>query len=131
VTNGVRLRYDVTVVDQAGNRSSAATITASGDAHLLATPKNGQRVRVPPLLRWAPYQHPSYYRVELWRGGGKILSRRTKFARLQLHQRWTFNGRRYSLRPARYLWVVFPGFGPRPEQRYGPAYGSSTFIVRR
>ena len=131
VTNGVRLRYDVVVIDQAGNRSSAATINVTASAHLLASPKNGQRVSSPPLLRWAPYMHPTYYRVELWRAGGKILSLRPTFARVQLKRSWTFNGRRYRMKPARYLWVVFPGFGPRAEQRYGPAYGSSAFVVVR
>ena len=52
-------------------------------------------------------------------------------ASLQLHRTWRFDGRRYHLKPGRYKWYVWPGFGKRKAARYGQMVGSGTFIVVR
>jgi hypothetical protein len=36
-----------------------------------------------------------------------------------------------KLRPGRYLWFVFPGFGERSERRYGRLLGRSGFRITR
>jgi hypothetical protein len=131
VANGIQLRYDVVVVDRAGNRSTVATSTVVPAARLLVAPRPGAKVTAAPLLRWAPYRSPRYYNVQLWRGGGKILSAWPARARLKLQRTWTFNGRRYTLSPGRYRWYVFPGYGQRSAAHYGSSLGSSVFFVVR
>jgi hypothetical protein len=130
VANDVKLRYGVQAVDQAGNRSPAKTAVMTPVAQLLVSPQAGAEVRTPPVLRWAPFRSPRYYNVQLWRGGGKIMSAWPSKARLRLTKIWTFNGRRYRLSPGRYRWFVFPGYGPRVQGRYGKMLGSSVFFVR-
>ena len=129
VANDVTLRYQVQAVDQAGNLSRAKTAVIMARAQLLVSPKFGAELTAPPLLRWAPFRSPRYYNVQLWRGGGKILSAWPTKAQLKLPFLWTFNGRRYRLSPGRYKWFVFPGYGPRQQARYGKVIGSSTFFV--
>jgi hypothetical protein len=129
VANGIKLRYQVQAVDQAGNRSPAKTAVITPNAQLLVTPKFGAELKAPPLLRWAPYRSPRYYNVQLWRGGGKILSAWPTKSRLKLPLVWRFNGRKYRLSPGRYRWFVFPGYGPRTQAQYGKMLGSSTFFV--
>jgi hypothetical protein len=43
---------------------------------------------------------------------------------------WRYQGRLYRLRDGRYLWYVFPGFGPKTANRYGNVMGHSTFLKR-
>jgi hypothetical protein len=131
VANGAKLRYQVHAVDQAGNRSPAKTAVITPSVQLLVAPRPGAEVKGPPLLRWAPYRSPRYYNVQLWRGGGKILSAWPARARLKLPRTWTFKGRRYTLGPGHYRWWVFPGYGSRSKAHYGPTLGSSTFVVMR
>ncbi len=129
VANGVKLRYQVQALDQAGNRSPAKTAVITPNVQLLVTPKSGAELQAPPLLRWAPFRSPRYYNVQLWRGGGKILSAWPQKAQLRLPLVWRFNGRNYRLSPGRYRWFVFPGYGSRTQARYGKMLGSSTFFV--
>jgi hypothetical protein len=129
VANGVKLRYQVQAVDQAGNLSPAKTAAIMANVQLLVAPKTGAEIKAPPLLKWAPFRSPRYYNVQLWRGGGKILSLWPTKASVKLPFTWTFNGRRYRLSPGRYRWFVFPGYGPRQQARYGKMIGSSTFFV--
>ncbi len=127
VRNGVRYRYTVTVTDQAGN-TTARTLSVTPGPRLLS-PASGSQVTLPPLLRWTPVRRASYYNVQLYHGG-KVLSEWPERASLQLTEKWSFGGRRYRLRPGRYRWYVWPGFGPRSAARYGPVIGSGTFVVR-
>jgi hypothetical protein len=129
VANGVKLRYQVQALDQAGNRSAAKTAVITANVQLLVTPKAGVKITAPPLLRWAPYRSPHYYNVQLWRGGGKILSAWPTKSRFKLPFLWRYNGRNYRLSPGRYRWYVFPGYGARTQARYGKMIGTSTFRI--
>jgi hypothetical protein len=73
----------------------------------------------------------SYYNVQLFRGGAKILSAWPVRARLALPARWTYRGKTYTLSPGAYTWAVWPGVGPRSEGRYGQLLGQSGFVVGR
>ncbi|MBV9805388.1 MAG: hypothetical protein JO130_19470 [Solirubrobacterales bacterium] len=73
----------------------------------------------------------TYYNVQSYRDGAKILSVWPAKARLLLRRRWRYDGHRYRLKPGRYRWYVWPGFGKRRAARYGPMIGSSTFVVGR
>ncbi len=126
VRNGVRYRYTVTVRDQAGNATSRA-VAVTPNARLLSPPQ-GAQLTAPPLLRWTAVPGASYYNVQLYRGR-KVLSAWPAAARLQLTSSWSFGGHRYQLKPGRYRWYVWPGFGPRSIALYGRLIGSGTFTV--
>ncbi len=129
VQDGVPYTYTVTAVDQAGNTASQ-TITATPQAHLVA-PANTAHLASPPLLSWTPVRGATYYNVQLLRDGKKMLSVWPTEAHLQLQRIWRFDGRRYRLRPGRYRWFVWPGFGKRRAAHYGHMIGSWTFVIAR
>ncbi|MDQ3865526.1 MAG: HYR domain-containing protein [Actinomycetota bacterium] len=98
----------------------------------ILTPRNGARLSAPPVLRWRAIRGASYYNVQLWRAGRKILSRWPLRPRLALRARWRYAGRSYRLRPARYRWYVWPGYGLRSAAEYGGLAARGRFrIVRR
>ncbi len=129
VRNGVRYTYTITAWDQAGNASSRAVVVIPGPR--LLGPSAGAHLAAPPMLTWTSVRHATYYNVQLYRGGRKVLSRWPKQASLQLRRTWKFDGRRYHLKPGRYRWFVWPGFGQRSAGRYGRTIGRGTFIVVR
>ena len=51
--NGARYRYELTAIDQAGNRSRAS-VSAVPTASPLLEPARGARLSAPPLLVWEP-----------------------------------------------------------------------------
>lgn len=127
VRPGRTYTYTVTSVDATGNPSG-------GVARKVTTPRlmaSAARVASPPVLRWAPVSIATYYNVQVWRNGKKILSAWPGSPRYALSTRWTFGGARYRLTPGTYRWHVWPGMGSRSAARYGKLLGSSTFVVRR
>jgi hypothetical protein len=86
-------------------------------------------IRKPPLLDWRPKARASYYNVQLWRGGVKILTRWPTRSQLQLRSRWTQNGRVFRLSAGKYRWLVWPGFGKPAAARYGKLLGWSEFRI--
>jgi hypothetical protein len=129
VRDGVRYSYTLRTKDQAGNRSERTIVVTPGPR--LLSPRPGARVSAPPLLRWTPVRRATYYNIQLYRSGTKILSAWRSHARLQLQRRWRFHGHRYVLKPGTYRWYVWPGFGRRAAGRYGPLIGNRTFVVFR
>lgn len=127
VRNGVKYDYTVTVVDAAGNTGLGST-TARPGLRLIA-PGGGTTLTGPPLLRWTADRRATYYNIQLFRGNRKVLSAWPKRAGLQLASTWSYDGHHYRLRPGKYRWYVWPGFGPRSAVKYGPPIGSSTFVI--
>jgi len=80
------------------------------------------------MLRWTPVRNATYYNVQLY-NGGKVLSAWPAHARLRLGRRWRFGGHLHRLKPGRYRWYVWPGFGPRSAARYGPMVGKGKFVI--
>ena len=74
---------------------------------------------------------PSYYNVQLFRGGRKILSAWPKSTQYRLKARWKYQGERRRLSPGRYRWMVWPGYGKRSKGDFGKRIVSSTFQVKR
>jgi hypothetical protein len=72
----------------------------------------------------------SFYNVQLFYRGAKVLSAWPTKARQILTRRWTYLGRRHTLRPGTYVWYVWPGFGPQAKSRYGQLLGQGSFRVR-
>jgi hypothetical protein len=126
--NGTRYEYSITGYDEAGN-AARATARAVPRA-LLFSPAEGATVRRSTVLRWVPHKRATYYNVQVWLKGKKVLSAWPAVARLPLKRTWTYNGKRYKLKPGLYRWFVWPGLRSRAAQDYGPMIGSSSFIVK-
>ena len=128
--NGVHYTYTITARDQAGN-AATQTIHATPGARVLG-PEPNAHLTAPPILSWTPVPGASYYNVQLYRGDpSKVLSLWPANASLQLKRTWRFHGHRYRLKPGKYKWYVWPGFGRRKAGRYGNMIGSGTFVVVR
>jgi hypothetical protein len=147
---GVKYRYTVTAYDVAGNgaakglaaRAVSTPSTPTGtkpagkpaakpDAReaALTRPAAGARVSAPPVLAWTPVSRATYYNVQLYRNGRKILTAWPNDASYRLRTSWRFGGRTQRLAPGTYRWYVWPGFGSRTAQRYGKLIGTRTFVV--
>jgi hypothetical protein len=119
------------VWDAAGNVADGA-IAATPRPHLVSPARlKGLRRGNPPALKWTPVRRATYYNVQLFRDGRKILSAWPENARYQLKNRWTYQGKRRRLVPGKYRWLVFPGFGPRSKSNYGERLGPTSFRIRR
>jgi hypothetical protein len=126
--------FSVRAIDAAGNRDATPashrwTVGLAKAASALISPAPGARIASPPLLRWRPVARVSYYNVQVFRGGVKVLSVWPTRTRFQLRARWTFLGRQYRLSAGKYRWYVWPRFGRGAAGRYGNALGQSTFTV--
>ena len=128
--NGVHYTYTITARDAAGN--VALQTVAATPAERLLSPTADAHVAAPPMLIWTAVPGATYYNVQLFRADPtKLLSIWPKHASLQLRRTWRFDGRRYRLKPGKYRWYVWPGFGRRSAGRYGHMVGSGTFVVVR
>jgi hypothetical protein len=125
--NGVRYRYTVTVLDQAGN-ANATQASAVPTASSLR-PVNGTAVSAAPRLTWKSVKGASYYNVQLFKGKHKLLSAWPHGAHLQLRAKWRYRGHHMRLARGTYHWYVWPGFGARSAERYGSMIGRSSFRV--
>jgi hypothetical protein len=136
VQNDETYTYSIRSRDAAGNLASVAvTVTprapAPEPAPLVApeappapvvvptTTTRDQKPLEPPRLTWRRVKRATYYNVQLFRGGKKILSIWPRRTHLQLQQSWTFHGRQIRLTPGGYHWYVWPGYGKRKQRRYG------------
>jgi hypothetical protein len=143
VTNGTQYRYVVVSYDRTGNRSVGLAILAKPQPLKLKRPLDGAVIKKAPLLTWLAVTGADYYNVQLFRettktlsasylsSSRKILSAWPKRNRLQLKKSWKFLRHTYRLTPGTYRWFVFPGFGARASEKYGPLVGQSTFVVKR
>jgi hypothetical protein len=128
--NGIYHRYRLVASDRAGNSSAPVDVVVGPNALLLA-PKEGARVQAPPTLRWRAVRHATFYNAQLFRGGKKLLSAWPRSPKLKLTRSWTYLGNRSRLKPGRYTWYVWPGFGALAHPRYGGLVGHGTFVVSR
>jgi hypothetical protein len=131
VENGVTYRYVVVSYDHVGNRSAGVAVIAAATVSRGVKPAVGAVVRHPPVLHWAGDPKASYYNVQLYRNGAKILSAWPKQNKITLKHSWRYNGSRVYLTPGTYFWYVWPGYGNRTEHSYGELLVLSTFVVTR
>ncbi|HEY2371871.1 MAG TPA: hypothetical protein VGH82_04930 [Gaiellaceae bacterium] len=117
VRNGDRYTYVVTAYDAAGNAVVLKGL-ATPSASLLA-PRAAAHVRGGVTLRWRAVRGATYYNVQLWLKGRKVVSTWPAGATLHIDR----------LAPGAYTWLVWPGKGPRSSHRYGKKIGASTFVV--
>ena len=144
LTKGLRYRYTVTAFDQAGNSaarglqaqavSTVSKPTRTRPARVtpaLLGPRANARLAGPPVLRWTRVPRATYYNVQLYRDGRKILTAWPTAPSFRLQSAWRFGGTTHRLRPGTYRWYVWPGFGPRSANRYGKLVGTRRFTVLR
>jgi large repetitive protein len=134
-------RFAVRAIDPAGNvdptpSTAVWRVTKTGSSRTVAStalvaPAAGAHVTKPPLLRWRQARRATYYNVQLYRSGRKVLSTWPTRTKLQLQARWRFGGRTMQLSPGNYQWYVWPGYGRPSARNYGRLLGSSTFVVGR
>ncbi len=127
VPNDVRFEYSLRSFDRAGNRSSASKVI--GRASRILSPRYGAVLGSPPLIDWTPVRNATYFNMQLWRDGRKILSVWPAESSYRLRATWTFGGKQYSLRQARYRVYVWPGFGAKSAADYGGLLGWTAFTV--
>jgi hypothetical protein len=143
---GVKYRYTVTAYDEAENAAvkglavksdlsvnvKQPTVTRPAPTRsALTKPALGARVKTPPLLAWRAVPKATYYNVQLFIGGQKVLTVWPKGTSFQIPGSWRLQGRTYRLTPGTYRWYVWPGLGARSANRYGKLLGSRTFVVIR
>lgn len=97
----------------------------------MLAPRAGATVRTAPMLRWRAARKASFYNVQLFRRGHKVLTVWPSRPRFRLHARWTFRGREYRLRPGGYTWLVWPAYGTPSKPRYGKLLGQSSFLFAK
>ncbi len=126
--NGLYYRYSIVSYDHAAN-ASRGMLAVIPPSILLRSPREGRVVHSPPLLMWQAVAKATFYNVQLFYGGRKILSAWPSTVKLGVKRKWTYAGRRFQLKRGAYRWYVWPGFGPRSKARYGQLLGQSTFRV--
>jgi hypothetical protein len=125
---GIEYRYSARTSDQAGNFSQTRTALALPKVVSLGKIGYTPRTAAQPILSWPARRGASYYHVQLFRNGKRILAAWPLKTELTLRPRWQWAGRRYRLTPAQYAWFVWAGFGSKKAARY-KLLGHSTFIV--
>jgi hypothetical protein len=144
LTKGIKYRYTVTAYDEAENAAVKGlavkpNVSVRGPAPKAKTtarpsltrPAMGARVSAPPLLAWRAVPKATYYNVQLYHEGRKILTVWPSRPSFLVKRSWTYKGRTYRLAPGRYRWYVWPGLGPRSANRYGKLIGTRYFVVTR
>ena len=90
VQDGVEYRYNVRTVDQAGNSSQIRTVLGLPKVVSLGKIAYTPRTAAQPILSWPARRGASYYHVQLFRNGKRILAAwplKTELA-LRTHWRW-------------------------------------------
>jgi hypothetical protein len=128
IQDGIEYHYAVRTFDQAGNASEARTVLALPKVIPLGKLGYTPRAAGPPILSWPTRHGASYYHVQLFRNGKRILAVWPQKTQLGLRARWRWAGRQYRLAPGQYAWFAWAGFGARAAARY-KLLGHSTFIV--
>ena len=124
-------RYAITSYDKAGNASAPVHVVVPASA-LLLSPADGSTVHAEKaqLFRWRAIPNASWYNIQLWRGGRKVLTAWPRTPSFPLPATWKSRGHRFELGRGYYTWFVWPGFGPRAGGRYGDLAGHAQFRAR-
>lgn len=128
VRNDVRYVYALRSIDRVGNRSATAKI--EGRASRILGPAYDAVRSVPPLIDWAPVRRATYFNMQLWYQGRKVLSVWPEKSSYRLRADWIYAGRRHTLSSGRYLVYVWPGFGAKAAASYGSLVGWTAFSMR-
>jgi hypothetical protein len=125
---GLEYRYSVQTQDQAGNESRRLSRLALPKVVTLQTRGYVPRTAGAPVLRLPSAAGASYYHVQLFRRGKRVLAAWPLRPELALRPSWRWAGHSYRLTAGQYRWFAWAGFGPRSAARY-KLLGSARFIV--
>lgn len=125
LANGKKYSYVVTVLDAAGN-SSTAGIAAVPDGSSLR-PFIDTELTELPMLSWGKVKGARYYNLQVFKGKTKVMSIWPKTPKAQVPASWKYKGHKQTLSPGLYRWYVWPGYGSMKHRKYGKLVGSSTF----
>jgi hypothetical protein len=126
--NDTRYVYALRSFDRAGNASPNAAREAR--ASRILKPAFGSLHDTRPLIDWTAVRSATYFNLQLWREGQKILSVWPGRSAYRPSENWTYKGKRYSLRSGRYSVYVWPGFGLKSAVDYGPLLGWTEFRMK-
>jgi hypothetical protein len=127
---GLEYHYSVRTYDQAANASNEVSVVAFPKVVTLGGPAYVARTPTQPILRWSRMKGATYYHVQLFRRGKRILAAWPLASELALRSTWVWGGKRYRLTPGRYRWFAWAGLGARSAARY-KLLGKDDFIVTR
>jgi hypothetical protein len=128
IRNGREYIYVLIARDGAGNVSRGVSLLALPKVLMLEKLAYIPRVSVAPILRWRAVPGATYYHVQLFRGGKRILATWPARSQLALRPAWSWGGRRYRLDRGTYRWYAWAGFGPRSAAHY-KRLGTAAFRV--
>jgi hypothetical protein len=127
---GTTYRYVLVAFDRSGMGSSGVVVLATPRPQLLVSPKPGAKLRAPVLFRWKRINHATYYNLQLFLNGKKVLSIWPRSTQLTLKGHWKWGGKlRHLVKGGRYTWFVWPGLGLRSNGKYGQLLGFNSFQV--
>jgi hypothetical protein len=129
VRDGVRYRYEIRASDVAGNMVEKA-VTADIATPALYKPSAGATVRAPLVLAWQAVKGATFYNVQLYRNGKKVLTFWPKTPTFRVGKTWRYAGKLQRLERGRYNWYVWGASGTLAKPRYGKLLGSNTFVVK-
>ena len=130
IDNRTQYEYRVSAADEAANATPEQKATAM-PLPPLYSPAQGARVRSPVVFEWLGVEQATYYNLQVWCRGRKVLTAWPKKTRLVVPRQGKFAGRAYTLPRTLCRWHVWPGFGRFAERRYGKMAGQSTFVLTR
>ena len=105
------------------------TVRRSARRSALFSPPARALISGPTMLAWRAVPRTTFYNVQLYRNGRKVLSRWPSRAWFGLRRSWQHEGRTFRLRPGVYTWYVWPGYGTLAKPRFGKLLGQSSFRV--
>lgn len=130
IVDGAEYVYTLRSYDEAGNASAPVSVRALPKVLVLRRLPYVPRVEAAPILRWKPDLRATYYHVQLFHRGRRILASWPTRPELELRPAWSWRGRRHRLEPGAYRWYVWAGVGRRDAGRY-LRLGTAAFTVLR
>jgi hypothetical protein len=143
LTKDLEYRFVIVAFDKADNRAAGIAVVAVAQEQTLLSPANGAVLTSAPLVRWKPVPRARYYNAQVWfepRAGRaplaavalrKVLSVWPAKTSFKMKKSWRFGGKKYTLKPGRYVIYVFPGIGPKSAGKYGKVHVQAEFTIRR
>jgi hypothetical protein len=128
VQNDTRYIYALRTVDRARNVSGGERVGSR--ASKILKPAFDSVHDFPPLIDWTAVRSATYFNLQLWRDGRKILSVWPSRSAFRLPAKWRYSGTAYSLRSDRYRVYVWPGFGLKSAVDYGRLLGWTAFRMK-
>jgi hypothetical protein len=108
--------------------------TAAPQQHEAGHVRAGRQVltrRAVQSITWKAVAGATYYNVVLWRDGKRVLDLWPSSPRALLTPKGSGQRSHNRLGPGRYLWFVYPGFGPKSTRQYGTLVRSGLVIVAK